>query len=172
MGEGTGNASGVDLLQTVVQESLGRNQHVLGRQVAGLTHADSLLQPQPRGNCLNWVVGHMAASREKMLSVIGEETVFGPDALAHYVRGSEPILADGDGVLPLADLLSGFDAQQDRLARAIAAASPEALAQPSPGMEGMSVIEELQFHAWHETYHLGQTDLLRQLSGVDDCVIA
>ncbi|MGC4191768.1 MAG: DinB family protein [Thermomicrobiales bacterium] len=172
MGEGTGNASEVELLRTVVQESLGRNQHVLGRQVAGLTHADSLLQPQPRGNCLNWVVGHMAASREGMLGVLDEDAVFGMNALVHYVRGSEPILADGDGVLPLADLLSGFNAQQERLARAIAAASPETLAHPSPGMEGMSVIEELQFLAWHETYHLGQTDFLRQLSGVDDCVIA
>jgi hypothetical protein len=46
----------------------------------------------------------------------------------------------------------------------------ESLVLPS-SMPGMSMIELLQFLAWHETYHLGQLDQLRQLSGVNDTVI-
>lgn len=166
----THSAESVGFLRTIVQESLARNQHLLGRHSAGLTHADSLLQPQPRGNCFNWVVGHMVSNREGMLVVLGAESAFAGGEAKRYARGSAPVLADGDDVIPFADLLTGFDAQQASLEASLAAVPVEALNQPS-SMDGMSVIELLQFLVWHETYHLGQLDQLRQLSGVNDTVI-
>ena len=43
-------------------------QHELGSQVFtanldGLTHDDSLFQPQGGGNCLNWIIGHLVKAR-------------------------------------------------------------------------------------------------------------
>src|SRR5690349_20935196 len=73
------SAAEVDFLRTIVQESLARNHHLLRRHAAGLTHEESLLQPQPRGNCFNWVVGHMAETQESMLAVVGGEPVFPAD---------------------------------------------------------------------------------------------
>lgn len=32
---------------------------ILRLNVAGLTHEESLIQPRPGGNCLNWVMGHL-----------------------------------------------------------------------------------------------------------------
>ena len=32
---------------------------VVKRNLEGLTHEESLVQPQPGGNCLNWIVGHL-----------------------------------------------------------------------------------------------------------------
>ena len=32
---------------------------IMRQQTADLDHTDSLLQPQPGGNCLNWVMGHL-----------------------------------------------------------------------------------------------------------------
>ena len=28
-------------------------------QTRDLTHADTLIQPKPSGNCMNWVLGHL-----------------------------------------------------------------------------------------------------------------
>lgn len=160
----------VELLHKIVLESLERNTQIVGMHAAGLTHADSLLQPQPRGNCFNWVVGHIASNREGMLAALGAESAFPGDAAKRYARGSAPVLGDGADVIPFADLLAGFEKQQLLLEAALAAATVEALNQPS-NMEGMSIIELIQFLTWHETYHLGQLDQLRQLSGVNDTVI-
>lgn len=162
--------AGIEQLRGIVQESLARNLHVLGRHADGLSHADSLLQPQPRGNCFNWVVGHMAETQESMLAVVGGEPVFLAERIARYARGSAPVVEDGVDVIPFADLLAGFATQQERIEARLAAMTPEALSQPSR-MPGMNLIELLQFLAWHETYHLGQLDQLRQLSGVNDTVI-
>ena len=62
------------MIANVVQ-LLGASGKALDRNVAGLTHDDSLVQPGPEGrdggNCLNWVVGHLAATRASILTGLG-----------------------------------------------------------------------------------------------------
>ena len=54
------------------------NHWVLTRQADGLTHEDSLLQLSFRGNCFNWVVGHVLVSRENVLKMLGIEGTWTP----------------------------------------------------------------------------------------------
>lgn len=147
------------------------NTRVIGRQVAGLTHADSLLQPSVRGNCLNWVLGHIVVHRDYVLEAMGEEKVLGEDAVGRYDRESEPITGDGPGVLPLETLLDALNTTQERIADALSRATDESLAQPTPKSEPATVARQVSFLLWHETYHAGQTEPLRQLAGTDDKVI-
>jgi len=72
-----------------------RNYGTLLRQIDTLTHEDSRLQPPFRGNCLNWVMGHIVQSRDRMLRVVGEATVWTPEQVARYERNSPPVLAEG-----------------------------------------------------------------------------
>jgi hypothetical protein len=152
-------------------EMLALNLTLLGRQTNGLTHEDSLLQPSPRGNCLNWVLGHIARHREYMLQDLGLSPEVGEGILGRYDRGSEPVTEDGTDIVPLSSLLEILQRQQDRLAESLAGASGETLSQPAPLNDQKSTGEHLHFLAWHETYHLGSTELLRQLAGTDDQVI-
>ena len=46
-------------------------QDLMLKQVDGLSHADSLLQPQPGGNCLNWVMGHLVVNLADILQFLG-----------------------------------------------------------------------------------------------------
>ncbi|MFM9105588.1 MAG: DinB family protein [Chloroflexota bacterium] len=147
------------------------NARIIARQAAGLTHADSLLQPPVRGNCLNWVLGHIAIHRDYLLEAMSEEKILGEDPVPRYDMGSLPILADGPDVLPLADILDAIGRQQERIAAVLAAITPEHLASEAPKSEPRTVGEMAAFLYWHETYHVGQTELLRQLAGVDDAVI-
>ena len=63
-------------------EAFGLNLRVLKMQTAGLSHEDSLLQPPFRGNCLNWVLGHTTANRDKALAAFGETEIMSPTARA------------------------------------------------------------------------------------------
>lgn len=151
-----------------------RNYRTLQRQINGLTHEQSLLQPPFRGNCLNWVVGHLVTSRERMLLLVDEEAVWTPDQRMRYERGSEPV-TDGNNALHFEQIVADLEISHGRLVSRLQSIPPEALdvrkvpynlpADPEP------VWDWLQFLLWHETYHIGNTELLRQLAGTNDKVI-
>jgi len=101
-------------------EAFARNVRILRRQVAGLTHVDSLLQPPVRGNCLNWVLGPLAVHRDDILEALGEPRIHSEATNVRYGHGSEPILGEGEGVLPFDTLLTAIDESQDRIAAALA----------------------------------------------------
>ena len=63
---------------------------VLQVNVKDLTHEESLIQPHPGGNCLNWVVGHLVCIYGEILPLLGQEPVM-KEALKRYARGSAPI---------------------------------------------------------------------------------
>lgn len=152
-------------------DAFASNARVIARQAAGLTHADSLLQPPVRGNCLNWVLGHIAIHRDYILEALGEEKILGAAPIARYDRGSAPILGEEAGVLPLDTLLAAIDEAQKHIAAALARATADSLAREAPKSEPATVARQVFFLYWHETYHTGQTEFLRQLAGTNDKVI-
>ena len=147
------------------------NARIIARQAAGLSHADSLIQPPVRGNCLNWVLGHIAVHRDYLLEAMSQPKILGDAPVPRYDMGSAPILADGPDVLPLAVILDAIQRQQERIAATLAAIAPEHLVREAPKSEPRTVAGMAAFLYWHETYHVGQTELLRQLAGTDDAII-
>lgn len=145
------------------------NSGVIQMQVNGLTHEDSLLQLPFRGNCLNWVLGHLVEHRDKMLKVLGQAPLLNGEQVARYARESQPV-TDGEDVMPLAELVGDLQTAKDQIVAALASATPESLAQIVEGSD-RSVGQRLHGLLWHETYHVGQTEILRQLAGTNDKVI-
>lgn len=145
---------------------------VIRQQVEGLTHADSLIQPPVRGNCLNWVLGHVLTGRCAVLALLGEPPVLTADQMALYETGSAPISGD-DGAVALETLLANLDESQQMIFSALRATPQERLDYLlEDGENGQSSVgEEIASLAWHETYHVGQMELLRQLAGKNDQVI-
>jgi len=144
------------------------NYSVLHMQIEGLSHEDSLLQPPFRANNLNWVLGHIIASRSRALAMLGAEPVWSKEQSAAYAQESEPIT--DEEAYPLNQLVSDLDTSQERLAEALAKSTMEDLDEKKEGQD-RCLGERLSFIYWHEAYHTGQTELLRQLAGVDDKVI-
>lgn len=147
-----------------------RNRWVIDAQTAGLGDAESVLQAGFRANCLNWVVGHIVASRDEVLRALGKATLLCRDETALYARESEPIHGPASPHVPLERLLSLLAESQAVIVQSLAALDEGDLERPV-GPSGQSLTEWLSFLAWHETYHAGQTDVLRQLAGTDDKVI-
>lgn len=144
------------------------NHRIIHRQIEGLTHDDSLLQPPFRGNCLNWVLGHIMASRNGVLSLLGEAPILSEEEAALYASGSEPITSSADKHLHFDEIVSALDAAQKRIDTALEKVTPEDLAR----LEGERTVgQQLAGLFWHEGYHTGQTGYLRQLAGKNDKVI-
>ncbi|MGC8787954.1 MAG: hypothetical protein ACP5Q1_11065, partial [Anaerolineae bacterium] len=61
---------------------------------------------------------------------------------------------------------------QERINMALVRITPEELAKETQDHRGKTTVaERLFFLYFHETYHVGQTELLRQLAGTNDKVI-
>lgn len=150
-----------------------RNTWIVNAQLEGLSHADSLLQTPYRINCLNWTLGHLLDGRGRVLELLGVERVLPADATARYRRESEPILEDGPGVLPLERLIAALSESQDAISEALVGLDTTAMAEETEVGEGrmMSLGDQVRFQYFHDTYHTGQTELLRQFTGIGDQII-
>ena len=133
--------------------------------VEGLTHEDALLQPPVPGNCMNWVLGHMVSSRHEALETLGQPALMTEAQAKRYGYGSEPICEDGEGILCLEEILALLERGEEALASGLEKVSDEELAEEvksfmGPVTKGFMVF----FMYWHESYHLGQTEILRELA--------
>jgi hypothetical protein len=151
-----------------------RNYGVLQAQLKDLTHEDSLLQLPFRGNCLNWIIGHITQSRDRMLQLVDEPSVWTIEQIARYQRDSPPVTS-GEDAIRLEQMLADLATMHGRLTARLERITPEELAAPGKevikGIATWSVGEFVNFLLWHETYHVGQTEILRQLAGKNDKVI-
>jgi hypothetical protein len=150
-----------------------RNVQIIKMQANGLTHEDSLIQLPFRANCFNWVVGHLVANRYNILELLGVEDPRGGLDTGHYERESAPITGEGEGVLRLEELLSLLEEAQIRLEETLAAESNETLQRTAPYRDRPEkpVAFWLLFLYFHDSYHVGQTEILRQAAGKDDKII-
>jgi len=149
-----------------------RNDRVIAAHADGLSEADALRQSGFNTNCFNWVLGHIVAGRDEILSVLGQPVVAG-DRVSRYHRESDPIREAGPGVLPMTDLLAALAEQGDRIVAALGSADATFMETEVPAGEGRTVSRagQVLFFYFHETYHAGQTDVIRQLSGKSDKII-
>ncbi|HTW49865.1 MAG TPA: DinB family protein [Acidobacteriaceae bacterium] len=157
----------------VLQSQAASIRATLHRNVDDLTHAESLHSPQPGGNCLNWVIGHLDQVNEQMLGLLGQSAVLGATALARYQRGT-PELQDAGEALPLEKLMSVWDEQWARIDKGLAELTAEKLETPVPhsprGKADETVGSLLATLLFHQAYHAGQTGLLRRIAGHEGAI--
>ncbi len=158
---------------THLAEAFGRNVNILKMQTDGLSQEDSFLQLPFRANCMNWIVGHIVTNRHTVLKLLGDEPLAEVERVQRYVRESQPVTGTGEGVLLLSELLALLEKAQAALAARLAEITPAALERQVAlfGNTSRSVAEWLFFLYFHDTYHAGQTEILRQAAGKDDKII-
>ena len=148
------------------------NLNIIRMQTEGLTHEDSLRQPPFRGNCLNWVLGHIVVNRNRVLQVLGEEPILSEEEAVRYQTSAEPVTGDEDGLLTLIMLRAALERAQEGIVAGLQRFTPDELtAEIEVGEHIMTRGQRLFSLYFHETYHTGQTELLRQLAGMDDKVV-
>lgn len=154
-----------------LRADLGRNQWVIDRQVEGLTHDDTLIQPPFRGNCLNWVLGHIVVHRGLMVKALGGEDPVSEALRRRYGNDSEPVLGAADAQQSLEQLLDEMKRLREGIEQRLEGRTAAELDAVIDVERGTTLGSRLGFLVWHEAYHVGQTELLRQLAGKDDKII-
>lgn len=145
--------------------------YIIHRQTEGISNEESVIQPPVRGNCMNWILGHILTERNFVLKLLGDEPVFTQAETERYQRESDPITGCTDG-LPFDQLLAKLEFSQQLIEEGLKTITPERLAEMAEaGTRKDPVGAIIAYIHWHETYHTGQFELLRQLAGKNDKVI-
>ena len=144
---------------------------LISRQADGITHEQSVMQLPFRANCMNWVMGYLVTEWDFVLTLLGEAFLWAESEYLLYRTHSDPI-TQNSGSLRFEKIMQYLATSQERILAALTRITPEQLACPASSNGDEGPVGELiaGFH-WHETYHCGQVEILRQLAGKDDKVV-
>ena len=143
-------------------------QWIVNIQSAGLSREDLLLQPQPGGNCMLWVLGHMVEGMKNLVVEMGGAEPEGFQAYQRFERTSEPVLEDEPGLPDLEKIRQDYASLNVLAAQALENQEDIYFAEPGwNGTKGATVL----FLAFHMSYHAGQLEYLRNLAGKTEKVI-
>jgi len=135
------------------------NNRVINVNLAGITQEESLASPEAGGNCINWVLGHIIVSRNDINEMLGLDKIADEKLEKIYSRGTANI--NSDNAVNINKLLEIYNNSQklleDKVAETDFSSDPDKL-------------KSLTFLAFHESYHCGQTGLLRRVAGKDGAI--
>ena len=163
---------------TAAEVELWRLQARMARDVVnantyGLSHEDSLVEPRPGGNRLNWVLGHLMSVYDGFLPMLKQEPVIGAAALQRFARGAPPLRDPADAI-DFGKLLAAWNQASERVDAGLARLDPEILDRPVPNSPSgnpdetiRSLITTVMFH---QAYHAGQTAVLRRIAGREGAI--
>ena len=155
-----------------LRKILSMEQSILEEQTQGLTQADTLLQPQPGGNCMNWVLGHLLDNQVLMLETLGGESPVEKSMLSRYSRGSQPVKGEEAGLLDLVELLESHAKVNAALLARLEQLNEEDFEREITVYERQTTVGwRVFFLHFHYTYHIGQLEFLRNLAGKTEKVI-
>jgi hypothetical protein len=137
------------------------NHYAVTANVAGVSHEESLRAPEAGGNCMNWVLGHIVASRNGVLAALGEKSVWSAAQVEEYKRGSSG-LRDRGRARPFEAILADFEKAQKAIEAGLARISEADLSAAMAQKDIPKNPAALQFH---EAYHAGQLGILRRFLG-------
>jgi DinB family protein len=147
---------------------LGLSHKVLEMNTKDVSHQESLVTPPKGGSCLNQVLGHLTRTRNMALGSMGQKSPYPVEEFDPYDdRTGVPF--SRENALPFDELRRRFTAMQEPLVRAISGMPPEVLAMKPPrpftGEPNETVGKNLATLVFHESYHVGQTGVLRRVVG-------
>jgi hypothetical protein len=142
-----------------------RNAGYFHTHLDGLTHADALVQPPVPGNCILWITGHILHYHNNILRALLQPPALDVMLAARFAKGSQPVLADEPGLARLETLTAAYDDSQSIIFAGLRALTYEQAREViTQGDFTMPRAELVMSYMRHESYHLGQLELLREIA--------
>jgi uncharacterized damage-inducible protein DinB len=147
------------------------SQLILLKNLEGITPEQSLIEPDPGGNCLNWLIGHICHARNGMVKILRGAGHLPDEALALYKRGGKFSV---DNAISLGLLVTHHAAMQQQLVDGLSDLDTERFDSPAP----FSPVDDpnetvgtlLTKMVAHEFYHAGQAGMSRRLLGLKGAI--
>lgn len=157
------------MMHEILKKQFSFCHYLLRANLEGISHEASLVRPQPAGNCLNWIVGHIVSSRSSFLPLLGQEAVWSSEKADPYKRDSDPT-SDGFAPIAIEEILGDLDRSQELLLAGLPSLTQKRQLEPSPVNPFHQKEETIgglfAGLAFHEAYHVGQTGILRRMAGL------
>ena len=134
------------------------SHYVLHKNLEGISHEESLKPLAGGGNSMNWVLGHLVATRQLVLELLDQTPIWDAELRAAY--GGAPL--ETSRMAPFKDLVGALDRSQELLQSGFGNLTAEKLAAPALGSTVGGFLATLAFH---EAYHGGQIGMLRRPLG-------
>ena len=131
---------------------------VLNQNLKDITHAESLVAPAQGGNSINWILGHIIISRDDVRELLGLDKLYGED-MKMYHRGAENV--DPGELVEFSRLLEMYNSGESAL---------EEKLKSTDLRDDNEKYRMVTFLAFHESYHTGQTGLLRRIIGKEGAI--
>src|SRR5258706_2313007 len=117
-----------------------------------ITQEESLILPQPGGNCMNWMLGHILEYRNRVITMLKHQPLWNEGEINCYRRRSNAI-AEKDNFLQWQRLLNYLNHTQELLMKVL----------KEEEITDAEQIKSLTRFCFHEAYHAGQIGLLRRV---------
>ena len=146
----------------LIEQDFEWNVRLIKQLVEGITHEESVLQLPFPTNCMNWILGHILVGRNTAIKILNEEPLWDEDVSVLYQSGSDPI-QEGSEARQWDVLLIDLDESQSRINKALERYSGNQMNEIVETSRGLKPIwQHLAGLHWHETYHIGQIEILSQ----------
>lgn len=134
------------------------NQQVILRGIKDISQEESLWNPPTGGNCINFIVGHIIASRANLLALLGADTFWTKEKCLPYIQGAAAVVTES--AYFIRDLEAAIIDIMPQLEHAVASSDLTRL-----DSDGDSHRDTVATSICHEAYHAGQIHLVRRLLG-------
>lgn len=140
-----------------------RNTNILIYLVKNLSDDDMLLKTD-KSNNIGWIIGHIVLGRGNLLKKLNSEfnTTDSEKIFARYVEKNQDIKTNKK------EMLNEFATRGERLAKYISELNEDEFKYPIDFKlpdGGDDLGSYVSFVAWHESFHLGQIDLIKAANG-------
>ena len=135
----------------------------------GMSADDALRQPEPGGNCANWIVAHLVAVQNAVMGLVNAAPVWDHEGL----ETSGDAITSADQAFDWDVMVAKLLQSEDRFMEAMDGLSDEDLDQggfADPFGNAVTRGELLNFLAMHQNYHGGQVALSRRLAGLEGAI--
>lgn len=143
------------------------NHYCIEVNCKDISHKDSIIEPAPGVNSLNWIMGHIILSRNSIFKLLNKPSIWPANHDEPYKRGSS-LNQNADNFLDFNQLVQDFDKTQNLLKKYLGELTLEDFEKPVNEKETLA--QSLGFLQFHESYHVGQTGILRKLLGKEGAI--
>ena len=104
---------------------------VLVRNLTQVSESEALLRPVEGGSSLNWVLGHILATRSSIIELLGGEAIWSASERKQYDQGSQPA-GDPQEAIALERMLADLEESQGLILKGLASLPADDFTRPAP----------------------------------------
>ena len=151
------------MLKDTLLHQFNMTYFVIRRNLDGVETEDAIIRVGEDGANINWIVGHILATRNVFIALLGGEPFWSDEQRARFASKSE-VVVDAAQAMPLAQMVQTLEQSQEQLQALLGASTDEDLAAAPE--DGPPLCIRLGGFAFHESYHAGQIGIMRRVIGL------